>query len=359
MDCDAIISAVEEGRGDELASTLPNPRGANASEVLMEQCGSGRLASKLEASLSPERPNVLCLAQTLANAKIEVEPNAKALLAAPRDDLSKVFRKTFGHPFFYANGEDEVMMASLFRAWNLAEPQTHWRLSWRSDPAGVKLADRHYNRQSIGSKTFGPPGRALALVTLDGRALWVSSWQYGAFTDHEYGGFGAIGEGGERVGFTAPWVNSTFRNEGALDERGNKILSSKLIEEAVAVTRWWWDRTGDNTPLGGMITFVDPSAVKDKRDPGFTYLKAGWSKAGKTGKGLLAFRAAKDMIAAQDPVQPAGSLDVEPFLARVASARQRLQEFARESRLTTKERDDVEDGIWRADKILSHYKVAL
>lgn len=32
-----------------------------------------------------------------------------------------------------------------------------WRLSWRADPAGAVLADRHYNRQRVGSKQFVPP----------------------------------------------------------------------------------------------------------------------------------------------------------------------------------------------------------
>lgn len=36
----------------------------------------------------------------------------------------------------------------------IAQP---WRLSWRADPRALPLADRHYNRQKIGSAQFVPP----------------------------------------------------------------------------------------------------------------------------------------------------------------------------------------------------------
>ena len=42
--------------------------------------------------------------------------------------------------------------------------------SHRADPEVVPLADRHYNRQKIGSPQFAPPGRCLVLKDLDPKA---------------------------------------------------------------------------------------------------------------------------------------------------------------------------------------------
>ena len=55
-----------------------------------------------------------------------------------------------------------------------------WRLSHRADPYARNIADRHYNRQKIGTPQFVPPGRCLVLVaeTSTGRALWVTSWPF-------------------------------------------------------------------------------------------------------------------------------------------------------------------------------------
>lgn len=41
-----------------------------------------------------------------------------------------------------------------------------WCLSWRADPLGRELADRHYARQSVGAPQFVPPGRCVVLRTL-------------------------------------------------------------------------------------------------------------------------------------------------------------------------------------------------
>jgi hypothetical protein len=56
--------------------------------------------------------------------------------------------------------------------------------------------------------------------------------------------------------------------------------------------------------LNGMITFVDASKVRVKRDPGYCYLMAGFKQCGTTKDGKLAFRLAPlDMPAARAPLQ--------------------------------------------------------
>lgn len=147
-----------------------------------------------------------------------------------------------------------------------------WSLSHRADPHGAALADRHYNRRSVGSPQFVPPGRCVVLV--HALALWVTSWPFAEYTRHAWPG---------------AWVNSTFRNEGA-------GLSSELITEACAATRSTW---GDPPPEG-LITFIDPGKVRPKRDPGRCYRRAGFEVIGATPGGhgrapliVLALRAEK------------------------------------------------------------------
>lgn len=158
----------------------------------------------------------------------------------------------------------------------------NWHLSHRADPRAVQLADRHYNRQKIGTPQFVPPGRCLVLLTENADALWVTSWPFAAYVKHAWAG---------------AWVCSSFRNESA-------VLSSELIHEAVAVTRWfkhmpvpdgdgglanelWLD---DPEPPMGFITFVDADKTRRKRDPGRCYRKAGWSHVGYTEGGLVALQ---------------------------------------------------------------------
>lgn len=93
----------------------------------------------------------------------------------------------------------------------------HWRRSWRCDPEARVLADRHYNRQSVGADNFVPPGRCLILKAGDPvRAIWVTSWPFAEYVKHRWGG---------------AWVCSCFRNEGLVG-----ALASTLIEQAVAAT---------------------------------------------------------------------------------------------------------------------------
>ena len=140
-----------------------------------------------------------------------------------------------------------------------------WTQRSRADSHCARIADRHYNRQRVGSPQFAPPGRVLVLdcVGEGGRALWVTSWQ--KYVAHAWPG---------------AWNNSCFRNEGA-------GLSSELIREAIAATRWFFQET----PPEGMITFVDPGKIRHKRDPGRCYLKAGFKRVGATKeKQLLVFQ---------------------------------------------------------------------
>lgn len=131
-----------------------------------------------------------------------------------------------------------------------------WALSWRADPAAAAIADRHYSRQAVGSAQFVPPGRCLVLMATSGPALWVTSWPFERYVNRAFPG---------------AWTCSLFRNEGA-------GLSSELILEAIAATRWRWP----DVPAAGMVTMIDEAAVRSKRDPGYCYLIAGFEHAGRT-----------------------------------------------------------------------------
>lgn len=140
-----------------------------------------------------------------------------------------------------------------------------WVLSHRADREAVAIADRHYNRQKVGSPQFVPPGRCVVLKSVCGKALWVTSWPFAKYVKHEWAG---------------AWVNSLFRNEGQ-----PHLVSSELILEAIAVTRSIWE-----PPPLGMVTFVDAGKTRKKRDPGRCYRKAGFKHVGFTKGGLWAFQ---------------------------------------------------------------------
>jgi len=140
----------------------------------------------------------------------------------------------------------------------------NWIRSHRADPIARQLADRHYNRQKIGSPQFVPPGRCLVLRTAAGDAVWVTSWPLAAYVKHAWAG---------------AWVNSLFRNE-------SPHLSSTLIRQAVAYTRGHWSEV----PTRGMVTFVNADKVRRKRDPGRCYRKANFQPVGFTKGGLWALQ---------------------------------------------------------------------
>ena len=150
----------------------------------------------------------------------------------------------------------------------------HWQLSHRADPEARLLADRHYNRQKIGSPQFVPPGRCLVLKRPD--AFWVTSWPFAQYVKHAWAG---------------AFVCSAFRNEG-------RILSSELIRDAVAATVWKWP----DIPKLGMVTFVDRSKVRPKSHPGYCYRKAGFNHVGFTAGGLFTLQLFPEEF--PDPKEP-------------------------------------------------------
>jgi hypothetical protein len=164
-----------------------------------------------------------------------------------------------------------------------------WREVSRGDAAARALADRHYNRQKVGATQFVPPGRCFVLyaATPTGEAFWVTSWPFAQYVKHAWGG---------------AWMCSAFRNEGA-------GLSSDLIMQAVAATRWRWPEV----PELGMVTFVNASKVRHKRDPGRCYLRAGFRPCGETKAGLLAFQ----LLEADMPPTEAPAF-VRPLAGRAA-----------------------------------------
>lgn len=146
-----------------------------------------------------------------------------------------------------------------------------WHSSNRADPKARELADRHYNRQKIGSPQFVPPGRCCVFYTQTktGEAFWVTSFPYAQYVHHQWAG---------------AWVCSAFRNEGA-------GIASEMIREAIAATRAFFGEP----PELGMITFIDtkkvnPIFVHGKKHWGRTYELAGFKCVGKTKGGLLAFQ---------------------------------------------------------------------
>lgn len=145
----------------------------------------------------------------------------------------------------------------------------HWRESWRADPTGRRIADNHYNRQKVGADQFVPPGRCVCLVIHDQHqreaALWVTSWPFGEYVKHAWPG---------------AWVCSAFRNQLRHPDGTAVHLSSGLIIEALAATRFYWD-----PPPQGIITFIDPLKTKHKRDPGRCYRKAGFHVSGTAPSG--------------------------------------------------------------------------
>ena len=167
-----------------------------------------------------------------------------------------------------------------------------WLLSHRADKRALPIADRHYNRQKIGSPQFVPPGRCLVLLTADAGALFVTSWPFAEYVKHAWGG---------------AWVNSCFRRESG-------PLASELIREALAVTRWHWpDCPSITCKFCGrqvaMVTFIDRGKVRKKRDFGRCYIKAGFVRCHDTEGGLACVHISpEDLPEAKAPDSDQGGL---------------------------------------------------
>ncbi|MFZ2872569.1 hypothetical protein [Zavarzinia sp.] len=147
--------------------------------------------------------------------------------------------------------------------------EQRWCASHRADPAAARLADRHYNRQKIGSPQFAPTGSCAVFLTDCGRAFWITSAPLAEWVKHAWPG---------------AWICSAFRQEGA-------GVASQLIRQAVAATRAHYGEP----PAIGMVTFIDrekvrPIMVRGKPMWGWTYRKAGFVDAGETKGGLLALQ---------------------------------------------------------------------
>lgn len=144
-----------------------------------------------------------------------------------------------------------------------------WHLSHRADPLAAKLADRHYNRQKVGSPQFVPPGRCVVLLSDCMRAFWITSWPFAEYVKHDWAG---------------AWVCSAFRSEDA----GSSV---ELIKQALAASRAHFGEP----PELGLVTFIDASKVKPilvRGVPsfGWVWIKAGFHYVGKTKAGLLVFQ---------------------------------------------------------------------
>ncbi len=95
-------------------------------------------------------------------------------------------------------------------------------------------------------------------------------------------------------------MNSCFRREGG------ELLASEMILQAIAATRWNWPEV----PPLGMVTFVDASKVKHKRDPGRCYRKAGFEHVGYTQGGLWAYQLLEE---AMPDAEPALGVELDLF----------------------------------------------
>ena len=153
-----------------------------------------------------------------------------------------------------------------------------WTVTDCGNLAGLRLAKDHYSHTNSDAQKLGGPGAQIVLVAGDPiAAVWMSTYQRPEFVDHAWPG---------------AWNNTLFRNVGG-------GLSSELIREAVAATRWAW---GDPPPEG-MVTFVDAGKVRHKRDPGRCYLRAGFVRDGETKGGLLAFVMRPEAMPEAEPAQ--------------------------------------------------------
>jgi hypothetical protein len=144
-----------------------------------------------------------------------------------------------------------------------------WVVSNRADPIARVIADQHYNRQSIGSPQFVPPGSCCVLLEQFGKAFWVTSAPKAEYVQHAWAG---------------AWVCSAFRSNDA----GGSV---ELVRQAIAASL---AHLGEPPELG-LVTFIDPRRVEPiliRGVPswGYTWIKAGFHYVGKTKAGLPVFQ---------------------------------------------------------------------
>lgn len=133
-------------------------------------------------------------------------------------------------------------------------PRITWMEVNKGHLAIIRMADRHYTRQTVGSRQACRPGVNLCLLLDNARAAWVV-WR-------------PIPEVGRKDELEA-WECTLFRNEGA-------DLSSTLILLATADTfrKWGWP------PRDGLISAVGIRQTARRRSkaalPGKCFRDAGW-----------------------------------------------------------------------------------
>jgi hypothetical protein len=135
-----------------------------------------------------------------------------------------------------------------------------WEAVTPMDARAVDIYERHYScrvsARPVNRRRSGicGPGEKLVLLGAGGRALLV--WRRCLYP--------MSGQQGVNC--------AVFRNESNV--RSSELLSSG---EQLALARW---------PLERLFTFVDPTRIRST-NPGCCFKKAGWSRCGTTGRGLV------------------------------------------------------------------------
>lgn len=171
-----------------------------------------------------------------------------------------------------------------------------WVVSNRADPVARELADRHYNRQKVGSRQFVPPGSCCVLLEQTRRAFWVTSAPKAEYVQHEWAG---------------AWSCSAFRSEDA-------GASVELVRQALAASI---AHLGPPPELG-LVTFIDPHKVEPvliRGVPswGYIWVKAGFHYVGKTKGGLPTFQILPSAMPAPVPALPRTALQLPAEYAHV------------------------------------------
>lgn len=135
-----------------------------------------------------------------------------------------------------------------------------WTPTTRADWRVSRLADRHYSRQTPGSRQFTPPGQVVILFIphpTDSDQVWAGWAWHRPFP----------GKAKRYDGYDGWYNNCFFRNE-------SPIPSSILIQHAY---QWVLDRW--EYPEFGFDTYVWLEKIRST-NPGYCYQMAGWVKDG-------------------------------------------------------------------------------
>ena len=139
----------------------------------------------------------------------------------------------------------------------LFAPSDLWIPIRDGNVTAISIFKRHYTARTTRKiEQFIGPGEKMALVTVDALALFA--WRK------------FISDAGE-VGVNC----CVFRNEGTPVARSSELIAAAMV---MAWQRW---------PLERLYTYVDPSKVKHKRDPGRCFIRAGFRKCGVTKSGKI------------------------------------------------------------------------